>query len=311
MLVMADFSAFAQDYPNKPVRILVPYSPGGSTDITARILAAKLTDKWHQQVVVENKPGGNGFIAMTAGAKAAPDGYTLILATTGEVAINPYLFKEVPFNMERDFAPITLVGDGAAVLAANANAPYKNVADVITAAKAKPGTIPVASAGTGTSVHITIEWIALATGTKFQHIPYKGGAPAGAALAGGDVPLGVIAASGASPYVKSGKVRILAVTSTKRSPLLPDVASLQEAGVKDIDSSTWSALFAPKGTPPEIIAKINADLTGILKMPDVVERFTAAGLEAIPSTSEGLNTRVKTDSQRYKDVIEKADIKTD
>src|SRR3989442_14222434 len=173
--------AQAQNYPSKAIHVLVPYAPGGITDIAARILGAKLTEAWGQQVVVENKPGGNGFIAMTAAAKAAADGYTLVMATGGDVAINPALFKEVPYDVERDLAPIAMVSDAPLVLAAHGAAPYKTVAEVIAAAKAQPGRLSVATPGNGSVNQIVLEWMALNTGTRFQHIPYKGGAPAGAA----------------------------------------------------------------------------------------------------------------------------------
>src|SRR6266540_3307487 len=170
--------AQAQNYPTKPIHILVPYAPGGITDIASRILGAKLTEAWGQQVVVENRPGGNGFIAMTAAAKAAPDGYTLVMATVGDVAINPAMFKEMPFDVERDLAPIAMVSDAPMVLAAHAEAPFKSVADVIAAAKAQPGRLSVATPGNGSVNQIVLEWMALNTGTRFQHIPYKGAAPA-------------------------------------------------------------------------------------------------------------------------------------
>src|SRR5947207_12723230 len=244
--------AQAQNYPTKPIHILSPYAPGGITDIAARILGAKLTEAWGQQVVVENRPGGNGFIAMTAAAKAAPDGYTLVMATGGDVAINPAMFKEMPYDVEGDLAPIAMVSDAPLVLAAHAGAPYNTVADVIAAAKAQPGRISVATPGNGSINQIVLEWMALNSGTQFQHIPYKGGAPAAAALAAGDIPLGILASSSAAPHVKSGRARPLAVTMAKRSKFNPEWPTLQEEGVKEVDASNWTALFAPKATPQPI-----------------------------------------------------------
>ena len=285
LVVLWAAPAQAQNYPAKPIHILVPYAPGGITDIAARILGAKLTEAWGQQVVVENKPGGNGFIAMTAGAKAAPDGYTLIMATVGDVAINPAMFKEMPYDVQRDLAPIAMVSDAPMVLAANANAPYKSVAEVIAAAKAQPGRLSVATPGNGSVNQIVLEWMALNTGTQFQHIPYKGGAPAAAALAAGDIPLGVLASSSAAPHVKSGRVRPLAVTMAKRSKFSPEWPTLQEAGVKEVDASNWTALFAPKAVPQAIIDKLNAEVVKILNMPDVKERFAGGGVDTIPSSA--------------------------
>jgi tripartite-type tricarboxylate transporter receptor subunit TctC len=303
--------AQAQNYPTKPIHILVPYAPGGITDIAARILGAKLTEAWGQQVVVENRPGGNGFIAMTAAAKAAPDGYTLVMATVGDVAINPAMFKEMPFDVERDLAPIAMVRDAPMVLAAHAEAPFKSVAEVITAAKAQPGRLSVATPGNGSVNQIVLEWMALNTGTRFQHIPYKGGAPAAAALAGGDIPLGVLASASGAPHVKSGRARPLAVTMAKRSKFSPDWPTLQEAGVTEVDASNWTALFAPKGTPQPIIDKLNAEVVKILNLPDVKERFAGGGVETIPSSAAELDARVKQAAERYRTIVQKANIRPD
>jgi tripartite-type tricarboxylate transporter receptor subunit TctC len=311
LLILCTAPAQAQTYPAKPIHVLVPYAPGGITDIAARIVGAKLTEAWGQQVVVENKPGGNAFIAMTAGAKAAPDGYTLTMATGGDVAINPALFKDMPYDMQRDFAPIALVSDAPLVLAANTATPYKSVADVIAAAKAQPGRISVASPGNGSINQIVLEWMALNTGTKFQHIPYKGGAPAAAALAAGDIPLGVLASSSVAPHVKSGRVRVLAVTMGKRSRLDPGWPTLQEQGVKDVDASNWTALFAPKATPQPIIDKLNAEVVKILEMPDVKERFAGGGVDTIPSTPAQLDARVRQDFERFRVIVDKANIRPD
>ena len=303
--------ARAQNYPAKPIHIMVPYAPGGITDIAARILGAKLTEAWGQQVVVENKPGGNGFIAMTAAAKAAGDGYTMVMATGGDVAINPALFKEMPYDVGRDFAPIALVSDAPLVLAAHAATPYKTVADVIAAAKAQPGRLSVATPGNGSINQIVLEWIALNTGTKFQHIPYKGGAPAAAALAAGDIPLGILASSSIAPHVKSGRARVLAVTMAKRSKLNPEWPTLQEEGVKEVDASNWTALFAPKATPQPIIDKLNAEVVKILNMPDIKERFAGGGVDTIPSSAAELDARVKRELAGFRVIVEKANVRPD
>jgi tripartite-type tricarboxylate transporter receptor subunit TctC len=306
-----DAPANAQTYPSKPIHILVPYAPGGITDIAARIVGAKLTEAWGQQVVVENRPGGNGFIAMTAGAKAAPDGYTLTMATVGDVAINPALFKDIPYVMERDFASIGLISDAPMVLAANAATPYKSIADVVAAAKAAPGRISIATPGNGSVNQLVLEWMALNTDTKFQHIPYKGGAPAAAAVAGGEVPLGILASSSAAPHVKSGRARILAVTMAKKSQFNPEWPTMQEQGVKDIDASNWTLLLAPKGTPQPIVDQLNAQVVKILNMPDVKDRFAAGGVETTPSTPAQLEARIKQEAARFVVIVQKADIKPD
>jgi tripartite-type tricarboxylate transporter receptor subunit TctC len=311
LVVFCAAPAQAQNYPAKPIHILVPYAPGGISDIASRILGAKLTEAWGQQVLVENRPGGNGFIAMAAAAKAAPDGYTMVMATGGDVAINPAMFKEMPYDVERDLAPITMVSDAPLVLAAHGGAPYNTVADVIAAAKAQPGRISVATPGNGSINQIVLEWMALNTGTQFQHVPYKGGAPAAAALAAGDIPLGVLASSSVAPHVKSGRVRVLAVTMAKRSTLNPEWPTLQQEGVKEVDASNWTALFAPKATPQPIIDKLNAEVVKILNMPDVKERFAGGGVVTIPSSAAELDARVKQEAERFRAIVQKANIRPD
>jgi tripartite-type tricarboxylate transporter receptor subunit TctC len=303
--------ASAQTYPSKPIHILIPYAPGGIADIAARIVGAKLTEAWGQQVVVENKPGGNGFIAMSAAAKAAPDGYTLVMATAGDLTLSPALFKDMPYNVQNDFAFISLVSDAPLVLAANTQAPFKSVADVIAGAKAQPGRISIASPGNGSNNQLVIEWIGLNTGTQFQHIPYKGGAPAAAALAGNDIPLAVLASSSIAPHVKSGRAAVLAITAARRSKLNPEWPTLQEQGVKDVDASNWTALLAPKGTPKEIVDKFHAEIVKILAMPDIKDRFASGGVETIGSSPAELQARVKDEGARFQQVVLKANMKPD
>src|SRR5215831_18010599 len=253
LVVFCAAPAQAQNYPAKPIHILVPYAPGGITDIASRIVGAKLTEAWGQQVVVENRPGGNGFIAMTAGAKAAPDGYTLTMVTVGDVAINPAMFKDMPYDVERDLAPIAMVSDAPMVLAAHADAPFKSVADAIAAAKAQPGRISVATPGNGSVNQIVLEWMALN----------------------------------------------------------PEWPTLQQEGVKEVDASNWTALFAPKATPQPVIDKLNAEVVKILKMPDVKERFAGGGVDTIPSSAAELDARVKQEAERFRAIVQKANIRPD
>ena len=301
----------AQDYPVRPIHILVPYAPGGIADIAARIIGGKITEAWGQQVAVENRPGGNGFIAMTDAVRSAADGYTLVMATGGDVAINPVLFKKVPYDVERDLAPITAVSDAPLVLAVNADTPYKTVADVIAAAKARPNEINVCTPGYGSINQIVLEWMALNSGTKFVHVPYKGGAPAAQALMAGDIPVGILASSSVAPGVQAGKIRVLAVTMAKRSVLDPQWPTLQEEGIKDVNASNWTALLAPKATPQPIIDKLSAEVVKILAMPDVKERFAAGGVATIPSSPAELDARIKRELAGYRTIVEKADIHVD
>jgi tripartite-type tricarboxylate transporter receptor subunit TctC len=303
--------ASAQDYPTRPIRILVPYAPGGIADIAARIVGAKLTEAWGQQVAVENRPGGNGFIAMELTARAAPDGYTLVLCTVGDVAINPGLFKDMPYNVDRDFAPISSISDAPVVLATNGASPYKTVKDVIAAAKAKPETLNVGTPGYGSINQLILESIALNTGTKFVHVPYKGGAPAAQALVAGDIPLAVLASSTVAPHVPSGHIRVLAVTSTKRSPLNPEWPTLQEEGGGDVNASNWTALLAPKATSAPILDRLSAEVMKILSLPDVKERFAGGGVATIPSSPAELDARIKREAAVYRDVIVKANVHVD
>ena len=301
----------AQDYPTRPIRILSPYAPGGISDIAARIVGGKLTEAWGQQVIVENRPGGNGFIAVTDAARATPDGYTFVMATAGDVTINPSLFKNVPYDVDRNLAPISAVSDAPLVLAANGAAPYKTLADVIAAAKAQPGMLNIGTPGYGSINHLVLETISLNTGTKFTHVPYKGGAPAVQALVAGDIPLAIIASSTAAPHVSSGKIRILGITTGERSPLNPEWPPLAQEGAGDINVSNWTALLGPKAILQPIIQKLSAKVIEILKMADVKARFAAGGVSTIPSTPDELAARIKRELATYRGVIEKADVHVD
>jgi tripartite-type tricarboxylate transporter receptor subunit TctC len=311
LTALATGPVLAEDYPTRPIRILSPYSPGGISDIAARIVAGKLTEAWGQQVIVENRPGGNGFIAVTDAARAAPDGYTLVMVTAGDITINPSLFKTVPYDVDRDLAPVSAVSDAPLVLAANGETPYKTLADVIAAAKARPGMLNVGSPGYGSINHLMLESISLNTGTKFTHVPYKGGAPAVQALVAGDIPLAIIASSTAAPHVASGKIRILGISTGERSPLNPEWPPLAQEGAGEINVSNWTALMAPKAAPQPIIQKLSAKVIEILNMPDVKARFAAGGVSTIPSTPTELDARIKRELATYRVVIEKANVHVD
>jgi tripartite-type tricarboxylate transporter receptor subunit TctC len=296
----------AQNFPDRPVRILVPYAPGGITDIAARLVGAKLGEYWGRQVVVENRPGGNGLIAMTATVRADPDGYTLVMASGGDVSLNPALLEKMPYDVERDLVPISGVSEAPIVLTANSGSPYKSVADVIAASKANPGSVDIGTPGIGSITHLVLEWLALSTGTKFQNVPFKGGGPAVQALISGVVPLGIVASSSVAPSVQSGTLRVLAVTSAKRSTLNPEWPTLQEQGVADVNASNWTALFAPRGTPQAIVDKLNADVVRALDSSDVKERFASGGVQVIPSTPGELATRLKSELAIFRSVIAKS-----
>jgi tripartite-type tricarboxylate transporter receptor subunit TctC len=306
LLVAAASSASAQTYPDRPVRILVPYSPGGITDIAARVVGAKLSEYWGHQVVVENRSGGNGLIAMSAVVKADPDGYTLVMASGGDVSLNPVLIEKMPYDVERDLIPISGVSDAPIVLVANSRSLYKSVADVIAASKSNPGSIDIGTPGVGSITHLVLEWLALSTGTKFQNVPFKGGGPAVQALIAGVVPLAVLASSSVAPYVQNGTLRVLGVTSTTRSSLNPEWPTLREQGIPEVNASNWTAIFAPKGTPQPVIDKLNADVVRALGSPDVRERFASGGAQVISSTSSELAARQKNELAIFRSVVAKS-----
>jgi tripartite-type tricarboxylate transporter receptor subunit TctC len=298
----------AQDYPSRPIRILVPYAPGGIADIAARIVGAKLTEAFGQQVTVENRPGGSGFVAMEATARSAPDGYTLVMCTVGDIAINPALFKTMPYDVDRDFAPITAVSDTPMVLSTHGASAYQSVADVLAAAKAHPETLDVGTPGYGSINQLVLESLALNTGTRFVHVPYKGGAPAAQAVLAGDIPLGILASSSVSPFLSNGGIRVLAVTTAKRSPFNPQWPTLREAGGGDIDASNWTALLAPAGTPAPVLDRLNAAVVKILQLADVKDRFAAGGAVTIPTSAAELAARVKREAAIDRDIVVKANV---
>jgi tripartite-type tricarboxylate transporter receptor subunit TctC len=232
------------------------------------------------------------------------------MATVGDVSVNPSLFNDMPYKWE-DFAPIATISDAPMVLATNAGTPYKSVADVLAAAKAQPGRISYATPGNGSVNQIAMEWLALNTATQYQHIPYKGGAPAAAALAAGDIPIGVLASSSVAPQVKAGRLRVIAVTGAQPSKFNPEWPTLQSQGVKDVDLSNWTLLIAPKGTPKEIVDKLNAEVVKILGAADVKERFATGGVDTIPSSEAELDARVKKTASQLSEIVAKAKIKAD
>ena len=308
---VAAVGAQAQTYPARTIRLVAPYAPGGIADIAARLIGQKLSEAWGQQVITENRPGANGFLGVTAVSRAEPDGYTLLVATAGDLTINPVLFKKVPYYVGKDLVPITMLSDTPTVLATNGASPYKTVADVLKAANAKPGEIPIASPGIGSINQLAFEWMGLGTGVKFLHVPYKGGAPASTSLAGGDVPLGVLAISSVAPFLQNGRIRVLAVTTAKRSSYNPEWPTLQESGVPEVDVSNWTCLMAPAGTPQAIVDKIQAEVVRILNTPDIKQRFAAGGAVTIPTTAAELDARIKHDTTAFKTIVDKANIHVD
>ncbi|HKU46482.1 MAG TPA: tripartite tricarboxylate transporter substrate binding protein [Burkholderiales bacterium] len=304
--------ATAQEYPSRPIRILVPFAPGGVVDTSTRILTQKMTERLHWSFVIENRPGGNGFIATTAVAKSPADGYTLLMAHTGEFAVNPALFREVPYELERDFVAITMVSDAPMLYLAKAAAPFNSFQELVAVAKAKPGTVTFSSAGNGSINHLAGEWLAVAAGIKLQHVPYKGGAPAAQAVGAGDVDFGVMGVPGAAPFLKSGRGKVIGITTARKSPLDPSWATPRDAGIPDLDASIWVGLFAPKGAPQAVVDKLNGEVRKTLADPDVQKRFVeSGGAEAVGMSPSEFLARIKQDAERYGRVVKAAAVKAE
>lgn len=310
-LAFGTAAAAAQEFPERPIRMLVPFAPGGNTDILARAVAQRMNDNWGKPVVVDNRPGGAGFIAAEIVKNATPDGHTILVGSTGELAVNPSLFKQkLPYNVERDFLPITLGTISPLLVAAHPSFKPNTIKELIDLANAKPQTLSYASVGVGSPMHLSGELFKMITGTDVVHVPYKGGAPAAAALMGGiEVNFGYVGMGPAIPHVTAGRIKALAITTPKRSSLLPEVATMQEQGVKDFDTSIWFAFIAPARTPKRVIAKLNAELNRILKMPEVIRYLSNTGVEIAPGTAEELARFIKSETAKYRKIIEVAGIK--
>jgi len=277
--------AQADAWPSKqPLRIVVPFAPGGNSDILARVFAEKLQVSLKQTVVIENKAGAGGVIGADSVAKAAPDGYTLLLGTISTHGINPALMPKMPYDAAKDFAPVWLIGTLSNVILVGAEQPWKTVQELIRAAKAKPASIPFGSAGQGTSQHMSGETLMLAAGIELTHVPYKGSGPAMQDLVAGQIPMTVDSFLVAAPHLQSGKVRALAVTSAQRTAVLPNVPTLAESGLPGFDVASWQAVFAPAGTPVAIVQRLNSELQAIAAMPDVKARLSAMGVDHTPNT---------------------------
>ena len=298
-------------WPTKTLTIVVPFPPGGSSDSVARAIAPKLQEKLGQPFVIENKPGATGTIGATQVKRAAPDGYTLLVTSLGPLVITPHLIKDMQYDALKDFDLITVAVQAPNVLVVPAASPFKSVADVIAALKAKPDSISFASSGNGSSDHLTAALFWQQTGTQGLHVPYKGGGPVMTDLLGGQVQASFQNLNAVVEQVKAGKLRALAITSAKRSPLLPDVPTLAEAGVKGVDVYSWQALVAPKGLPADVRKSLHAATVAALNDPQIRERFTALGFEVIANTPEQFADFQQKEFARWKKVIETGKITAD
>ena len=310
-LVLAGATALAQTYPSQAVTLVVPFPPGGGTDTGARIIAQRLSAKWGQQVVVDNKGGAAGQIGADIVAKAKPDGYTLLMGNIGTQAINPSLYKKMPYDPDKAFAPNSLVAELPLALMINPGVPATNVKEFIALAKAKPGQMSYSSSGAGGGPHLATEMFKQATGTFILHVPYRGGGPAIADLLAGHVQLSTMTVLEAGGHIKSGKLKALAVTSAQRVSALPDVPTLSEAAIPGFNSISWIGLLAPKGTPPAVVEKISADVREILSQEDVKTRIVGLGGVPRATTPAQFAEMIDSDRKRYADIIKDRGITTE
>ena len=304
-------AALAQVFPAKPAKLVVPFPPGGPLDVTGRLIAQHLSERWGQSVVVENKPGAGGNIGADFVAKSPPDGYTVVMGALSTHAVNPSLYAKMPYDAQKDFAPITLIAITPNVLVVNPDLPVHSVKELIAYAKARPGKLSFGSGSIGSAGHLAGELFKVDAGIDMVHVPYKGAAPAMQALLAGDTQLMFDNLANAMAQVKAGKLRALAVTTAARSKLAPELPTMAEAGLGGFDISTWYGLFAPAGTPPDVVSKWNADVTAMLRTPDMRERLLAQGAEPAPDTPVEFARFVATEAAKYARIVKTSGAKVD
>ncbi len=295
-------------YPARPIHIIVPFTPGGSTDILARAIGQALTESWRQQVIVENKPGAGGAIGAEAAAKASPDGYTLFMGHIGTLAVNPTLYAKLPYDAVADFAPVALVAMVPNVLVVNPAIPARSVAELIALAKAKPGGLSCSSGGSGSAAHLAIEYFKLATGTDILHVPYKGTNPAVTDLIGGQVSMTMTGLPPLLQHIRAGKLRALGVASATRLPQIPDVPTIAESGVPGFEATQWYGVVAPARTPPAIVEKLSAEIRRSLSQPDLKRRLEAEGAQPADMGPAEFRKLIQSEIQRWAKVIRAAHI---
>jgi len=298
----------ATNYPSRPIRLIVPFPPGGSTDILARVLGEKLAQGLAQPVVVDNQPGANGTIATAAVARAAPDGYTLMMGHLGTLAVNPAIYRNLPYDPVRSFAPVSLMAIVPSVLVVNPSLPVASAAELIAYAKAHPGKLAYGSAGNGSTSHLTTEYFKLITGTDILHVPYKGVGPMLTDLVSGQLSIGLNGAPAVMAHVNAGRLRALAVTSLKRLEALPGVPTLDEAGVRGFDASGWYGVVAPAGTPQAIVARLNAEVGRAMQTPELRSRLDSEGALPAAGTSEEFAAFIRAEMARWEAVLRRAGV---
>ena len=298
-------------WPSKPIRMIVTFPPGGSTDATVRIVAPKLGERLGQQVVIDNRPGAGGNIGLAALAKADPDGYTLAVGAAGGLAANAALYPRMPFDAQKDFVPISLLAHIPFVLVVPPTSPIKNLADLIAQAKAEPGKVSIGHGGNGTAMHLSVQLLKLMAQVDLTEIAYKGSGPVALDVIGGQVPAGMLDLPSVLQQIKSGKVRALAVTGSERLPQLPDVPTLAEAGIKGYESTGWFGVVAPAATPPAVVAKLQNEMRAVLSDSEVIAGARAAGVELSPTTSAEFGRFIASETVKWADVIKRSGTKLD
>ena len=293
--------AFASDYPQKPIKLVVPWAPGGATDVIARVIGQRIGQELGQSVVVDNKPGAGGNIGTAGFVREKADGYALLMGTSSTNAVNPSLYSRLPFDARKDFAPIVLIATVPNILVVPAASPFKKLDDVLGAAKQNPGKLTYGSAGNGSSQHLAGSMLMKATGLKLNHVPYKGSGPAASDLIAGH--LDIMLDTGSMPHIKSGNLRALAVASQKRIPALPEIPTFAELGIPNFNASAWYGIMAPAGTPEPVIAKLNATINKILKEPDVVKRLHDFGAVVEGGTAQEFKAFSASEIDRYAKIV--------
>ena len=310
-LLLSPIGAYAQTYPDRPVRMVVPFAAGaGSNDIMARLTAQKLSESFRQQVVVDNRPGASGIIGCDIVAKAQPDGYTVLMMSL-TLTVNPSMFKKLPFDTERDLVPVTMVASAPLMLVVHPSVPAKSVAELIAYAKANPAKLNFGSGGPGATPHLAGEMFKMFAGVQMTHVPYKGGAPALADLVGGQIQLMLENIPGTLPFVKAGRLRALAVTDKKRSPAVPDLPTLDEAGLKGYELLGWNGLFFPRGTATPVVTKLYRETRQALLLPDIKERLAQMGAAGVGNTPEQFAAFIKAEIKKWAKVVTAAGIRAE
>jgi tripartite-type tricarboxylate transporter receptor subunit TctC len=308
-VALADAASAQGVYPAKPIRMIVPFPPGGGTDILSRLVANKLTESVGWQIVVDNRGGAGGNIGLDAAAKAAPDGYTMVMGQTSNLTINPSLYSKLPYDSLRDFTPVSVVASSPIAFMVFAKAPYRTLNDLIAAGKAKPGEVTFATTGNGTVGHLTGELIQRIAGVKFVHVPYKGSAQAFPDLLGGRIGFFLASLETAIPQMKAGAIRTLAVTSAQRVPALPEIPTVGESGYPGFETATWYGILVPKGTPQPIVARLGTEIVKVLESADVRERMAANGGATIKPGPAAFDAQLKSELTKWSRVIREAGVK--